>query len=169
MDSEAKGQVGGLECDRSVRERMAADSTAWKCPACGTSNADIIKEREELCGEAGEARKEDAVPDELRLAYRDELGEKKDAQGAAGSSNVPATASTSSAAKSSSTPQASASSSSQSAAPAPIPQPTRTIPAAAQRAPVVQQQSPERSLAWIDTCIYGIVAALLFMVLRKFA
>ena len=50
----------------------------------------------------------------------------------------------------------------------PPPQPTRTVPQPAVVAPG-QQQPPDRSLQWIDTCIYGIVAALLFLVLKKFA
>ncbi|KAJ4305911.1 hypothetical protein N0V90_001444 [Kalmusia sp. IMI 367209] len=171
MDSEAKGQVGGLECDRGVRERMAGESAGWRCGGCGKSNAEILKERVELCGEEDGERKEEAVPKELRLAYRDELGEKKDVTSASESSS-PAVAGASSAMNGASAAPAIPPQPARVApAPAPAPQPTRTIPPPTppvQQRQVVQQQSPDRSLAWIDTCIYGVVVALLFMVLRKF-
>lgn len=153
MDTDAKGQIGGIECSKEARERMAKESNDWKCSTCGKSNADVMKERQELVDEieATEGkRKDDEVPEELRLAYREDLGEKKDESTAGnfGTSvpppkSIPLTPS------------------------APAPVPTRTT-----RAPVVQPlapRSPGPSLATIDLFIYGIVAVLLFMVLKKFA
>ncbi|KAL5119906.1 hypothetical protein ACEQ8H_002268 [Pleosporales sp. CAS-2024a] len=164
MDTDAKGQVGGLECTRDAREKMARESRAWTCPACAKSNADIIRERELLVRDTDARhgpREEDAVPDDLRLAYRDELGTKRD--GTKGDvdlasakprhvppHNTPPTCSSSS---------APASTASTARAPAARPPPLR--------APT--QPPPDRSLALIDTLIYGIVAALLFMVLKRFA
>lgn len=170
MDTEAKGQLGGLECEKSVRERMAGDSVSWKCSACGKSNADILKEREEVCAEQEGGDKEEVVPEELRLAYREDLGneQKKErvesaAVGAETEAVVPVQPSSSSAQPPRAAP-----------APPPALQPTRTVPPAVPALPirqgaVVQQHTPDRSLQWIDTCIYGIVAALVFMVLKKFA
>ncbi|KAF2452208.1 UBC-like protein [Karstenula rhodostoma CBS 690.94] len=161
MDSEAKGQVGGLECDRGVRERMALDSGAWRCPSCAKSNAEILRENEEACTEEEEGR-EEAVPEELRLAYREDLGgekEKEKAERGAGvdAASAPASSSSSSAQASRPPPPP----------PAPAPQPTRTIPAAP---PLIQQQTQNPAAPqWLDTAIYGVVAALLFMVLKKFA
>ena len=178
MDTDAKGQLGGIECSKDARERMAKDSGAWKCAGCAKSNAVIMQEREELVmeNELKEGkRKEDEVPEELRLAYRDELGKDGDdkkmdkgkgravenpsetasgtQRSAEGSSpaNVPTTA-------------ASNTRPAQSIPIAPVVRPTRTIPA--QPLHQVAQRSPD--LAWIDTCIYGVLAALLFMVLKRF-
>jgi ubiquitin-conjugating enzyme E2 J1 len=165
MDTDAKGQLGGLEAGKEVRERMAKEGGAWRCGVCAKTNLEILKEREDLVGEGGK-RDEEVVPEELRLAYRDELGKadsKKQADQATGKpvAGLPNSSMTSAAPASyatSSTPLS-----------ASTPAPTRTIQAPA---PVVQQivrQSPDRSLAWIDTCIYGIGAALIFLVLKKFA
>jgi ubiquitin-conjugating enzyme E2 J1 len=180
MDTDAKGQLGGIECSRDARERMARDSGKWTCSGCGKSNAEIMKEREEAVkeieGTEGK-RKEEEVPEELRLAYRDELGQKQEAgaeegdkgKGKAAESEAQQEIPTLSA--SSSQPAAPAAAVAPptvaSVRPAPsAPRPTRTAPA-----PPLQQmvqQSPDRSLAWIDTCIWGVVAALLFMVVKKF-
>ena len=44
---------------------------------CQKSNDEIMREQEELVKEKGEeARKEEVVPDGLRLAYREDLKEK---------------------------------------------------------------------------------------------
>jgi ubiquitin-conjugating enzyme E2 J1 len=176
MDTDAKGQLGGIECSREVREKMAKESEVWKCPACAKSNADIMKEREELVRETEEKegkRKEEEIPEELRLAYRDELGEKEDAavldKGKGKAVDSPAPAPSISSAPESTDPSV----------PAPpvtgpgistslaTPRPTRTTHAPAPQQ--LAQPSPDRSIALIDTFIYGIVAALLFMVLKRFA
>ncbi|CAO2651727.1 Nn.00g000100.m01.CDS01 [Neocucurbitaria sp. VM-36] len=179
MDTDAKGQLGGIECSKDARERLAKESGAWRCAGCEKSNADIMKEREELVNdiEAKEGkRKEEAIPDELRLAYRDELRKKEDggegnADKSTGTAVIPPTTTSVRAPTSISTSAAvgTAPVSSTTAVPstAPTPRPTRTI--AAPPAQQLAQRSPDRSLAWIDTCIYGVVAALLFMVLKKFA
>lgn len=163
MDTDAKGQLGGIECSKDARQRMARDSGAWKCAACGKSNAGIMKEREEMVKEIEETegkRKEEEIPEELRLAYRDELGKKDDTESKAEpSSSSPSSASTAPG-------TAPAASVVQATLPATAPQPTRTIPVP--QALQTAQRSPDQSLAWIDTCIYGLVAALLFMVLKKF-
>lgn len=174
MDTDAKGQLGGIECSRDARERMAKDSGKWTCAGCGRSNADIMKEREEVVKEIEEKegkRKEEEIPEELRLAYRDELGNKDGAdaektdkgKGKAVESEMQQTTPVQSSVPSAPTVTVPIK------APSPptiTPRPTRTAPA-----PPVQQvlqQSPDRSLAWIDTCIWGVVAMLLFMVVRKF-
>lgn len=168
MDTSAGGQVGGLDSSKAVREKFAVESRAWRCVGCGKTNEEILAEREALCGEEEGDRKEEAVPEELRLAYRDELGKKED-QPAEGSS---AQAASGTDTASSATPDGTLSTTPPTRAPAPAPaplQPTRTVPLPpAQIAQQLTQQPPDRALAWIDTCIYGVVAALLVMVFRKF-
>ncbi|KAF2647705.1 UBC-like protein [Lophiostoma macrostomum CBS 122681] len=175
MDTDAKGQLGGIECGPAVRKRMAGESGAYKCGVCGRSNKEIIAEREEaarLIEEKEGRRVEEAMPEELRLAYRDEL--EQGAQGPAegkgkGKEKVQDTPSTASQAVQTlpetlpvtAQSSRSASQATTSAAPAP----TRTVPAPVQQ---VVQQTQDRSLAWIDMCIYGVVAALIYMMVRKF-
>jgi ubiquitin-conjugating enzyme E2 J1 len=162
MDTDAKGQLGGIECGEKARQKMAGESGAYMCPACGKSNEDIMAEREELARlvEAREGKqKEEEVPEELRLAYRDEMGKEKQQEPKGKEKVVDVTPPPTSTSVSSSTPAPQARSPT-----GPAPLPTRTVQ------PIVQQlaqQTPDRGMALIDAGIYGIVAALLFMVFRK--
>ncbi|KAF2278696.1 UBC-like protein [Westerdykella ornata] len=174
MDTDAKGQLGGIECTQQARKKMAVESRLYKCAVCAKSNAEIIKEREEAAAlqEAKEGkRKEEEIPEELRLAYRDELNKESEADGQqqkepkgkekahdpseALTASTPATGpAVTPAAKPAAVPIAE-----------PVPRPTATV-----QAPVPQQAvrvTSEPSLAWVDACIYAVVAALIFMVLRK--
>jgi ubiquitin-conjugating enzyme E2 J1 len=171
MDTDAKGQLGGIECSRDARERMARDSGAWKCPSCGKSNAEIMQEREDRVKEIDDKegkRKEDEVPEELRLAYRDELGKKEEGEEEPkvdkGKGRAVDDTPTISPVPPVTDSPATNSTPSAPVAPAPVVRPTRTRPAP----PPQQLEHRSPDLAWIDTCIYGVVAALLFMVLKRF-
>lgn len=178
MDTDAKGQLGGIECSKDARERMARDSGKWTCAGCAKSNTEIMNEREKAVKEIEEKegkRKEEEVPEELRLAYREDFDKKEESEaervdkgkGKAVEPEVHQEASNRPAVPTASSVTALATSATVPIAPvAPVPRPTRTVPA-----PPLQQlaqQSPDRSLAWIDTCILGIIAMLLFMVIKKF-
>ncbi|KAH6881925.1 ubiquitin-conjugating enzyme/RWD-like protein [Alternaria rosae] len=171
MDTDAKGQLGGIECSREARERMAKDSGTWKCAGCAKSNADIMQEREELVKEVEEKegkRKDDQVPEELRLAYRDELGKEGQDDKTVDKGKQRAVESSAEAASPASPPESTASvpvtTPTRPTSAVPTVRPTRTRPTPPLQQ--VAQRSPD--LAWIDTCIYGLVAALLFMVLKRF-
>lgn len=78
MDSESKGQVGGLDCGEGTRRALARESKGWRCGGCGgRTNEEVmgevgekVRERErEKGGDGQEVR----APGELRLAYRDEM------------------------------------------------------------------------------------------------
>ncbi|KAK4460696.1 ubiquitin-conjugating enzyme E2 J1 [Cladorrhinum samala] len=97
METDVKGQLGGLESNDQVRRRLADESRTWTCPGgCngGKSNQEIMKECEEaareLDGKGGEGaskakREEEKVPDELKLGWRDEMEKKgKNAKGGTG-------------------------------------------------------------------------------------
>lgn len=88
METDPKGQLGGLDTSDAVRRRLAGESRAWRCTGCGgRTNEDIIKECEEAAkaAEAEEAdqdgggsssknkSKEVEVPAELKLGFRDEM------------------------------------------------------------------------------------------------
>tara|TARA_R110002003_G_scaffold283_2_gene18256 strand:- start:152 stop:991 length:840 start_codon:yes stop_codon:yes gene_type:complete len=173
MDTDAKGQLGGIECSKEAREKMAKESDAWTCPACGKANGIIMKEREELVQEieAKEGkRKEETIPEELRLAYRDELAKEDTKSNEAAKdkakAEVNAPRDTASTLAPVSPPAVSAGNTAPSSPPALTPRVTRTAHTPA--GVPLPQRSPDRSLALLDACIYGIVAALLFMVLKKF-
>jgi ubiquitin-conjugating enzyme E2 J1 len=160
MDTDAKGQLGGIECSKEAREKMAKESHAWKCSACAKSNADIINEKEELVRELQgdqDKPKVEEVPQELRLAYRDQLGSKGEETAVSPKENAANVDTVPPPAQSATNPVPPASS-------ATLHSPTRT-----RNPPPIQAPSPDRSIALVDTLIYGIVAALLFMVLKRFA
>lgn len=168
MDTDAKGQLGGIECNAQARKRMAVESGAFKCSVCGKTNAEIIRERGEAA-ELAEAKQgkmqEEVVPDELRLAYRDELDKPEPSAKPAvkaESSTSSVESSTSSSGAASSTPGRNIHPTTSRTTPSSAPRMVQAVPAPAIR------HSPDSSMTWIDIGIYGVVAALLFMVLRKF-
>ncbi|KAH7318778.1 ubiquitin-conjugating enzyme/RWD-like protein [Stachybotrys elegans] len=73
METDAKGQLGGLEMPDTVRRRMAQESGAFKCPTCAKTNAEIIKECEDRSREASEPSEDVQVPKELNMGWRDEM------------------------------------------------------------------------------------------------
>jgi ubiquitin-conjugating enzyme E2 J1 len=81
METEAKGQLGGLDTNEAERKRYAERSVSWRCTACGKSNGDILKE----CAEAarakeaengeGSSRIEETVPPELKIGFKPDNAE----------------------------------------------------------------------------------------------
>ncbi|KAL7276367.1 hypothetical protein RUND412_000634 [Rhizina undulata] len=73
METEAGGQVGGVECSEQARGELAKLSPCWKCKDCGKSNEDILKEEERrVASDDSAARVKETIPEELRLGYRGE-------------------------------------------------------------------------------------------------
>ncbi|KAK5699025.1 hypothetical protein LTR97_006674 [Elasticomyces elasticus] len=166
MDTSAGGQLGGMEASEEVRKRMAGQSPAWKCPACAKTNAEIMREQDEAVKEhGGEDRPQETVPEELRLAYRENLnGADGSAEKSGGSGTEKAAEPVAEAAQTatdvtSSTQQAAAS------PPAQVAPGQVRVQAQPQQQPAQQDGVP----AWIDKAIYGIVAALVFLVWRRWA
>lgn len=83
MESNAAGQVGGLDVSEEARRRYARESRGWKCEVCGVTNEETMGEcarRWEEAREKGLVREGgNEVPEELRLAYKEDLagGEKE--------------------------------------------------------------------------------------------
>ncbi|KAH6652181.1 ubiquitin-conjugating enzyme [Truncatella angustata] len=85
METDASGQIGGLNTSESVRRELAGKSKAWTCPACAKSNEEILKEVAERCREleaegGASERKEVEVPAELKMGFRDEMEKAKAAE-----------------------------------------------------------------------------------------
>lgn len=81
METDAKGQLGGLDTNDTERKRYADNSVSWKCPSCGKSNEDIINECTEAAKEKeaadGEAHKkiDETVPPELKIGFKPDTTE----------------------------------------------------------------------------------------------
>jgi ubiquitin-conjugating enzyme E2 J1 len=136
MDTDAKGQLGGLECEDGARRDMAARSRRWRCAVCGKSNEHIL-EGQELDQAAGKSN-EAAVPDGLRLAYREDLSAK--------SSKAVEPSTTASSAT----------------------QERPSVQATGQRPAVVARRRGRQSQdTWLDKAIYAIAALLAILVVRK--
>lgn len=75
METEAGGQLGGLDTTDEVRKRFATESGSWRCPTCQLSNAEIIKDCEEKSQQSLSKESEVSIPQELKLAWKDQLSD----------------------------------------------------------------------------------------------
>ena len=187
MDTNASGQLGGLESTEGARRKMAAESLTWKCPGCDKTNEGIMKERQEAARQQEDSsrRTTDEVPEELKLAYREDLNQQ--APGQTTNTQPPQSPDPSKSLQSAPSAQETHSSPSQPFTPTPIsidsdqnhgrstavpvnarltPTPTRTVAASAPTQTPRNARSSDTD--WIDKAIWGVVAAIVLMVLRKF-
>lgn len=172
MDSDAGGQVGGMTSSEEVRRRLASESLGWRCGGCGgRTNEEMMREQERLVQEVGKGEeKEEAVPEELRLGYKDELGKEnsspkqQDEKAAVVEDEaveIPVRTSAQVAAA------GAAAETTTTTTTRTLPAPTRTTPAA-QAAPPPRLATPPapQDTAWIDKAIIGVGTALAIMVFR---
>ncbi|KAK3051475.1 hypothetical protein LTR09_007498 [Extremus antarcticus] len=154
MDTEAKGQLGGMDAGEDVRKRWAERSRGWRCGVCG-SNEEVMKAVEERVrdeGIASAAKEEEVVPEGLRLAYREDLGEEKSGeQEAQQSTTTPADAATP-----------------VTAVQRPQPQPATAQPAPPAQQRVVPPRPNEGVPPWVDKAIFGVIGALAYLLFKKF-
>jgi len=76
METDPRGQLGGLDTTDSVRKRMAAESHAFRCSVCSKTNLEIISEREVAAAETAleeRTKGEVEIPPELKMGWKDEL------------------------------------------------------------------------------------------------
>ena len=180
MDTTASGQLGGLDSTESARKKMAAESTTWKCAGCGVSNGEIMKARLHAVHEqkeAGTLKPEEEVPEELKLAYREDLQQQSSAQTSTAPPSEPGQSPETS--KSAQKPQsptqsspipATSSQNGQSSTAVqinvrPPPTPSQTMVTGR---PQTIRNTHSSDNDWLDKAIWGVVAALVLMVLRKF-
>ena len=86
METDARGQLGGLDTSDQIRRSLAAESRSWRCAVCAHSNEEILRECEERCkeleaenpgegsGDGAGRGKEVEIPAELKMGFRDEMG-----------------------------------------------------------------------------------------------
>jgi ubiquitin-conjugating enzyme E2 J1 len=76
METDSKGQLGGLDTNDTERKHYADRSASWKCPTCAKSNEEILKEcaeaaKEKEAAEGDEQSKVDeTVPSELKIGFK---------------------------------------------------------------------------------------------------
>lgn len=146
METDPRGQLGGLDTSDAVRRRLAAESRAWRCQGCGgRSNEHIIRETEEAAraaeAEAGEGAsgsgsgsggpRDVEVPAELKMGFRDEMEKAAAAAAAAVSGGASEDAESAELAEGfvQTVPRANLDTSAGAAQPGQtVPQPTRTVP-----------------------------------------
>lgn len=75
METDAQGQLGGLETTEEVRKTLAGESGSFQCPICGRSNAQIIRETETRHAKQSPSVATDQVvlPGNLQMNWKDEL------------------------------------------------------------------------------------------------
>jgi ubiquitin-conjugating enzyme E2 J1 len=181
METDAKGQLGGLDTTDVERRRIAEGTGNWKCQSCGRSNKEILGECAEAArelGRNGEERAEEKVPEELKIGFKDEKKEKAELANPA----VPPTAQQSNVKLP--TPVSPVANPQQSPNPtSPIPNlrlnatpaspiaqrnPIPTSPTPQQQAIRVQlQQRSTDGLIWVDRAILGVVICLVLMVVKR--
>lgn len=82
METDARGQLGGLECTEAVRRELATRSRSWRCGVCGTKrNEEIMAECERAAAATENKAPEAEVPKELRMGWKDEMQGSKTTSG----------------------------------------------------------------------------------------
>jgi ubiquitin-conjugating enzyme E2 J1 len=202
MSGSAQGQVGGLEAGEERRKDLAVRSRSWRCQGCGgKTNEEILKQWAVDVLEAGGSFKEkeeegDALPEGLKLAYKDEMGKDKGGQRLGSTPGVESSSPEKpndvdlSSAKTIAVPSLSGTTATLPSQEIQILRPTPTIPLPQQQSSPsqpqvqaqVQQQLPARRQvqvqtgdssndmppAWIDRAICVVVIALLIMLCKKY-
>ena len=165
MEGDAKGQVGGMEMPESERRRLAEESRAWRCLSCGgrSNETILVEEGGETVGE--ERRIVEAIPEELKFGFKDEMGGSEGkGKGKESTQDQPSSVIAEAAPGSTSSEMPTAPRTPVPATPAAQilrPQPTPTRPAA--------RPQLNGSPAWLDKTITGVAAALAVMVIKKVA
>ena len=183
MDQEAKGQVGGLDTTDDFRRRLAAESRSWRCAGCGgKTNEEVMKDVEaDVAGyaqregsNASMAGKEEKIPQELRLAYKDELGanntedSKASSAHASSAANNPIVGQPANQATTSAPTRQHAVARAGSPQPVnPLPRPTRTIQLPPHAHQMAAQHSNNGVPGWVDKAIGGVIACLVIMILKR--
>ncbi|KAK4505671.1 hypothetical protein PRZ48_003636 [Zasmidium cellare] len=167
MDTDAKGQLGGMDASEEVRRRFAGQSKAGRCAACGKSNEEIMREQEEAVKDAGgEGERSETVPEELRLAYRDDLGKGEGKRKEGNSQNAAAAPPPAAVAPAVAPAPPTTTQTRPASGPAPVPPATAAVAAQQQ-----QQRRPQQDdgiPAWIDKAIYGVIGAIIFLLWKKY-
>ncbi|GFF42610.1 ubiquitin-conjugating enzyme E2 J1 [Aspergillus udagawae] len=188
MDADAKGQVGGLDVDVSVRRQYAAESRGWVCDGCegGRSNEEALREWREVCRAKGVAVDDD--DDEVQGATANESTASVEAEAKSEPEREREPSDTNANTEMASSEQKSESlgpsrvgvspqqqvqvpvpvpvlpASAEAAAPSPAPTRTTPVQTTTTSRPTTTSDAP-----WLDRAILGVLVALAFMIVRRLA
>jgi len=173
MDTDAKGQLGGMDANDEVRRRLAGQSPTSKCPTCGKTNADIMKDHDALLRELGTERVERdvEVPEQLKLSYKQEPAATADqANEAPTSQSKPLEASAAQEGPRHEPSTGPAATTTQALQPPALSR-EQLLQQAHQRRLRIREQErriDENLPAWLNPLIYAVMAALIYLLWRKF-
>jgi ubiquitin-conjugating enzyme E2 J1 len=91
METDAKGQLGGLDMGEQGRRKLAETSAAWKCKDCGRSNGEILEECAKAAAELGGETQEEVVPEGLVIGTKNDMEKAKAEREASRSDAAPIT------------------------------------------------------------------------------
>ncbi|KAG0635816.1 ubiquitin-conjugating enzyme/RWD-like protein [Tuber brumale] len=169
METEVKGQVGGIECDDETRRVIAKETGKWRCDACGgRSNGEILEGCRILAEEMGRGKRvgegevEGSV-EGIKIGYRDEATKEQgnNATIAESSSAAAGEGDTSTTHQPTTLPNPHPHQHSRPALPTLQPQPQPQLPL---RAPAQETLTP-----WLDKLILALIAVLIAHVIKKIA
>ncbi|KAF3811455.1 Ubiquitin-conjugating enzyme E2 J1 [Colletotrichum gloeosporioides] len=82
METDPRGQLGGLETSDAVRKRHATASQTFRCLTCAKTNLEIIQECEESAKSIAVTSEPSDVeiPSELKMGWKDEMGKPAERQ-----------------------------------------------------------------------------------------
>lgn len=187
METDVKGQLGGLEASEEVRRRLAGESAAWRCGGCcgGKTNGEIMAEWADKVREMGGDKKEGAaaaageeeekVPEELKMGWRDEMEGKGKGKGKGKDDDGDGESDALAEGFVQTTPVQAAASSTDGAAGGSVPPPTRTAPSpsplpVAAGGPALQQvqRRADEVPVWLDRLIVAVAILLAAVVAKVF-
>lgn len=84
METDARGQLGGVDTTDMIRRRLAQDSGPFRCRTCARSNAQIIAEAEERARQSSASAEDVQIPQELSIGWRAEMEASKKAKSGGG-------------------------------------------------------------------------------------
>lgn len=73
METDARGQLGGIDTSDVVRRRLAQESGLFRCQTCARSNDQIIAEAQERAQKSSSTAEHVQIPQELSMSFRDEM------------------------------------------------------------------------------------------------
>lgn len=91
METDARGQLGGVDTTDMIRRRLAQESAPFRCQTCARTNAQIIAEAEERARQSSADAEDVQIPQELSMGWRDEMEASKKAKPGGGPVSEPST------------------------------------------------------------------------------
>ncbi|KAM4055963.1 ubiquitin-conjugating enzyme [Hirsutella rhossiliensis] len=159
METDARGQLGGVDTTDMIRRRLAQESGPFRCQTCARSNAQIIADAEERARQSSAAAEDVQIPQELSMGWRDEMEASKKAKSGPGAQPE----------SSNTAPSRLSDSDDASPLPAPLPPSQPTVRHPQRQRQAARPAHPNNGVPlWIDRAIVALAVVLAAMLLRVF-